>query len=997
MATRNVSLAFALALGFLVTTIVRAETAALDPRLEAAVTLYREEGAHQALPEFERLGRELGQSPRPHDQAATLHYIGECHWRLGNFREARDYLNRALALERRTGNRRGEGRTLNVLGLLAWDQGEYDEAIERFTRARSVARTLGDKKLEGASLNNLSLVYDELGDYDVSLKQYQQVLELYRDVDFLRGVGDTLGNIGGVHLLLGQFRDALGYYRQALAISERLNSKPSMSQDNGNIALCLLGLGETDEALTHFSRAIELAKQAGMRQDEAYWMRQQGNGLIRQGHYDRGLASHRAALAVYEELGAQPELAEALHDTGDLYLLLGDPDSAEQSFTRALALSHAVGLSRGITLNLTALGDIQFRRKNFDGAARLYQQARDRATASGERQLQAQSLLRLAQVHREQLRLPQAATEADQALAVARETGARPMEAEALLSRAETERRRGRTSEALQDFAAAETALGTTRDPDLLWRLLLGRARTEESSGNTRAALTSLVAAVTVIEGVRDQLQEPRFRAGFVDDKYEVYIELVRLQLQLGLTAEAFSTAERLRARNFAEQLGGRSPLLLTDADRRKEIQLQERIRQLKRSLVDEDDEAAPAQSQRTRSRFSEELLRAEREYQAFLDDRAAALSASRPADLRSSAANLQRLLREDEALVEYVVGPDRLTAFIVTASDITASATPMRLADLNARIALLRDLVQRPGDDRWLKPAASLSSVLLTPLEAIAERREIRRLYVVPHGVLNSLPFAILPVQGGQGRRLLIDRYSLAYLPAAAALRHDASVSSAPQSLLAMAPARSRLRYAPEEARFIDTLFEPHSRLLVGAGATESQFKKLAGDFTVVHFATHGVFNKANPLLSGLELEADTQDDGLLQVHEVLDLRLRANLVTLSACETALGSGYFSDFPAGDEFVGMTRAFLTAGTAAVLASLWDVDDRASVTVMRQFYERLQQSADGAGVATALADAQRHLRASNHLRHPYYWAPFVMVGSMSRTDRPAERTAGRLP
>lgn len=995
MTTHNVSVVVVLALGILLSAQLRGATPALDPRLDAAVAQYRQEGAEVALPVFERLAEELGKTARPHDQAAALHYIGECHWRLGNFREALDYLDRALAIERRTGDHTGEGRTLNVLGLLAWDQGEYDEAIERFTRARSVARTLGDRKLEGASLNNLSLVYDELGDYDVSLKQYRQVLDLYRSVDFPRGVGDTLGNIGGVHLLLGQYRDALGYYQQALVISEQLESKPSMSQDNGNIALCLLGLGETTAALRHFDRAIDLATQSGMRQDQAYWMRQKGNGLIRQGRYDRGLASHRAALAVYEILGAKAELAEALHDTGELYLLLGDPDSAEQAFTRALALSHETGLSRGITLNLTALGDLQFRRKNLDGAARLYLQARERSTDSGERQLQAQSLLRLAQVHREQRRLTQAATEADQALAVARETGARPAGAEALLSRAETRRRLGQTSEALQDFASAEAALGEIRDPDLLWRILFGRARAQESSGNARDALASLIAAVTVIESVRDQLQEPRFRSGFVDDKYEVYAELVRLQLQLGLTADAFSTAERLRARSFAEQLGGRSALLLTDVDRRKETQLQERIRQLRRALEDQDSEGEPAHSQRARHRFSEELLRAEREYQAFLDDRAAAPSAPRPAESHSSATSLQRLLRDDEALVEYVIGSDRLMTFVVTSSDIAASTTAIRLVDLNARIALLRDLVQRAGDDRWLKPAASLSAMLLKPLAGAAGRRAIRHLYIVPHGALNSLPFAVLPVGGADKHNLLVDRYTLAYLPAAAALRHDTRVTSTPRSLLAMAPARSRLRYAPDEARSIDALFEPHSRLLVGAEATESQFKKLAGDFSVVHLATHGVFNKANPLLSGLELEADADDDGLLQVHEVLDLRLRATLVTLSACETALGSGYFSDFPAGDEFVGMTRAFLTAGTNSVLASLWDVDDRAAGKLMKQFYLRLKQSADTESSADSLNSAQRELRTSTDLSHPYYWAPFVVVGEINRTTRRAELAAGR--
>ena len=997
MPARTFSLVFVLALGVFLSGRVSGETTALDPRLDAAITLYRQDGAEKALPVFERLARELGKTARPRDQAAAWHYIGECHWRMGDFSEARSYLDRALALERQSKDREGEGKTLNVLGLLAWDQGNYDHAIERFKTAGTVARVLGDKKLEGASLNNLSLVYDELGDYDVSLKQYQQVLELYRSVDFPRGVGDTLGNIGGVHLLLGQFREALGFYKQALAISERLQSTTSMSQDHGNVALCLLGLGETQAALTHFDQAIDLAKQSGMRQDQAYWIRQKANALVHQGLYDRGLENHRAALVVYEQIGAQAELAEALYDTGELYLLLGDPDSAGQYFTRALELSRATRLSRGITLNLTALGDLEFRRKSFDGAAGFYQQARQRSATSGERQLQAQSLLRLAQVHREQLKLPQAASEAEQALAIARETGARPMEAEALLARAEIERRLGRSSEALQGFTAAEVALGSSRDPDLLWRIDFGRARAQESRGDTRAALASLVSAVTVIESIRDQLQEPRFRAGFVDDKYEVYIELVRLQLQLGLTADAFSTAERLRARSFAELLGGRSPLLLSDADRRKETQLQQRIHQLQRALVDEDSTGQPAHAQRAMNRFSQELLRAEQEYQAFLDDHAAPPPAAKPADARSSAANLQHQLQDDEALIEYVVGPDRLTSFVVTARGITAGTTPLSLIDLNARIALLRDLVQRPGDDRWIKPATSLSAVLLKPLDNGGQLMGIRRLYIVPHGVLNYVPFALLPVGGADSGTLLIDKFALAYLPAAAALHGDARVGSAPRSLLAVAPARSRLRYAPEEARSIDALFEPHSRLLIGAGATESQFKKLAGDFTVVHLATHGLFNKASPLLSGLELEADAHDDGLLQVHEVLGLRLHASLVTLSACETALNSGYFTEVPAGDEFVGMTRAFLAAGTNSVLATLWDVDDHASVTMMKRFYERLKQSENGANAAAALAAAQRDLRTSKDLNHPYYWAPFVMVGSMNRTDRPAAMTAGRMP
>jgi len=144
-----------------------------------------------------------------------------------------------------------------------------------------------------------------------------------------------------------------------------------------------------------------------------------------------------------------------------------------------------------------------------------------------------------------------------------------------------------------------------------------------------------------------------------------------------------------------------------------------------------------------------------------------------------------------------------------------------------------------------------------------------------------------------------------------------------------------------------------------------------------VVHLATHGYFNKLNPLFSGVELEAGSGEDGRLEVHEILGLQMSADLVTLSACQTALGSGYFSEAPPGDDLVGLTRAFLFAGSPSVLATLWEVDDRSTLELMRAFYGGLR----GANKAAALAGAQRKLRNGNgRYRHPYYWAPFVLVG-----------------
>src|SRR5262249_20088689 len=168
---------------------------------------------------------------------------------------------------------------------------------------------------------------------------------------------------------------------------------------------------------------------------------------------------------------------------------------------------------------------------------------------------------------------------------------------------------------------------------------------------------------------------------------------------------------------------------------------------------------------------------------------------------------------------------------------------------------------------------------------------------------------------------------YGIGYLPAAAGLVYGESPGQGSKSILAMAPSNTRLRYTQQESRSVSAFFPQRRMLLLGNRATEGSFKQLAQGYDIIHLATHGYFNKANPLLSGVMLEPDAGEDGKLEVHEILGLRLKAKLVTLSACETALGSGYFTETPAGDDLVGLTRAFLFAGAPTVMASLWEVND----------------------------------------------------------------------
>jgi CHAT domain-containing protein len=242
----------------------------------------------------------------------------------------------------------------------------------------------------------------------------------------------------------------------------------------------------------------------------------------------------------------------------------------------------------------------------------------------------------------------------------------------------------------------------------------------------------------------------------------------------------------------------------------------------------------------------------------------------------------------------------------------------------------------------------------------------------LVPHGHLNYLPFAALPRSAQSGSSFLIEQYDISEIPAAALIYANppALLQPVPLRAVSFAPSAAKLKFAILEAYSVANSFTPAGIAITG-------------------IAAHGFFNKFNPSSSGLQLQPDATDDGKLQISEILSLHLNARLITLSACETALGAGEFGELPAGDEFVGLSRTFLEAGSDAVLASLWKVDDRSTLQLMNRLYHKLGRAPG----STALAGAQRDLIRSVRFKHPYYWAAFVL---MSRNSASAKATEPKI-
>jgi CHAT domain-containing protein len=539
----------------------------------------------------------------------------------------------------------------------------------------------------------------------------------------------------------------------------------------------------------------------------------------------------------------------------------------------------------------------------------------------------------------------------------------------------EVQRSRAEFDEAIEQYSNAENLQNQIRDPELGWRVLYGRGQALEAQGKTVDAISAYKNAINIIEETRSQISEERYRAGYLEDRYQVYVTMVELLLKLGKPGDAFFYSEKLRARAYFDQLGVSASVGI-DSDAQQRIrELAERIRRLRHAI--EKEYATPEKDRRGQALdlYSSELNRAEKDYQELLDDAHLNGDASMRVEAIPTISEIQRLLPPVTALIEFVVGKQSVSTLLITSNSVVGIPIQISSDSLSSRTELLRALILARSSE-WIHPAKGIFQLLFAPLGANPQLGRIRQLLIIPDGVLNYVPFAALPDARG---RFLGDQYNICYLPSAAALGREPRGNNG-RKLLAMAPSEPKLPNTAAEARSIGGMFSRDSRVVLGKAATETLFKRFAGDYDYLHLATHGSLNRNAPALSALELEPDAQNDGRLELHEVANMKLHARLVTLSACETALGRGYFTETPAGDEFVGMTRAFLGAGSDSVLASLWAVNDESTRILMVKFYRHLLRS----GGAEALAQAQREIRHGDpRYRHPYYWAPFVMVGSIN--------------
>jgi CHAT domain-containing protein len=338
-----------------------------------------------------------------------------------------------------------------------------------------------------------------------------------------------------------------------------------------------------------------------------------------------------------------------------------------------------------------------------------------------------------------------------------------------------------------------------------------------------------------------------------------------------------------------------------------------------------------------------------------------------------------QPYLDQDTALVEYYVIHGKLRVFLVTADDVQAIRLDSDMTQIQALMQRLRlNLHTVPKSplramDSLQSNAQAILHQLYEFLFAPVEERLVgySKLILVPHDALHYLPFHALH----DGVSYLIERYEISYLPSSSSLRYCQEARPAAQRSIVFGHSNgNRLPHALEEAQKIAALLS--GQVFLEEQASVANLYQAIPDCHILHFATHGDFRLDNPLFSGLALA-----DGWLTTMDIFNLRLKASLVTLSACQTGRNV-----MGGGDELMGLMRAFLSGGAASVALTLWAVEDRSTAQIMETFY---QQLVSGRGKGAALRCAQMQLIRGEHelpgappayYAHPYFWAPFFLVG-----------------
>jgi len=785
-----------------------------------------------------------------------------------------------------------------------------------------------------------------------------------------------------------------------------------------------------EDVLSRCAQLTQLATRIDDREMLTYATMMQGNAYYYLGDYFQALQYFNDALLRAKEIGAKRREGLCLNNMATVYALTANFPKARQYFSRALEFARKTGATEWEIQALTNLGNVLKDEGDYDTALDYYTRVVSKSAAGRYKYEESVASSNMAEIYQQRRNYDTASFYLKRALELARDIDDKAQQGFVLRNLGTLSQDLGRPAAAIGYLERAHQIGIDAQDMQIIWESEAGLASCYQKQGNNEAAIRHYARAIAMYDSVRQTLDIESLRNNFLEDKYEAYPSIVKLLGEAGAVAESFSFAEKYKAKSLLEIVSSARQLFnasLPDSVRTSLEDFSEKLESMHRQLSlelakpDRDSSRTFALDQ---SITTLELQRAGMIGALKKDQRAYVELSS--ADILEAGQVQHEILRNEQMLLEYVMSPTGLSVFVISRNSLKYLTLGVTRADIAEMLKKLSPIFRNNGTserpdgtifnaalaDFSVEPLHDLYTALVAPVAKHIEKAV--ELIIVPDDLLFYVPFEMLVVDMSKvthrydfdHAEFFLEKHAISYASSASLLRPDLekpimpskdifalgdpaferAAGSVSRSVLAskspdMLPADPLLRRLPNSRIEVEaigtTIRSPNNLILTGEEATEGEVKRHAGEYRIVHLATHFLADDNQPLYSRVALARDkaTAEDGSLQTYEVFNLDLNADLVVLSACNTGLGN-----LRRGEGVVGISRAFQYAGTPSLLVSLWNVDDRSTSDIMIKFYENLQA---GMRQNAALRQAKLdflHTSPSSQ-KDPFYWAPFVLLGS----------------
>jgi CHAT domain-containing protein len=975
----------------------------------------------EALELYRRAGDSRG-------EAETLNSIGEVHYLLGERQKALEKYNEALLIRRAIGDRRGEASTLFDIGLVYGALGEMRKALDKYDEALPIALAIGDRQGEATILNSMGSVYRLLGELRKALDKHSEALLIAREIGDREGEATTLNNIGTVYDSLGELRKALDKYNEALPIERLIGNRNGEANALSNMGRAYDLLGERQKALEKYSEALTIQRAIGNRRGEAITINNIGAVYQALGETRKALDKSNEALLILRSIGDRRGEAAFLNNIGRVYQALGETQKALEKFNEALPIRRAVGDRSGEVITLNSIGEIYQSLGDTRKALEIYNEVLPISQATGSRSTEGLTLHNLGMAYNSLGEAQKALDKFNEALSIRRAIGVRSEEAQTLQGIAQVEQKRGNLTQARQYIEQAinivESIRANTSSQALRASYLASRQDIYKSYIDVLMrmqmqdpAIASDALALEISERARARSLLELLTESRADLRQGVDGSLLERErsLQELLNAKASAQFTLLNRNHTPAQAEAAAKEIASVTNEYDELRTQIRARSPRYAALTQPQPLSLAEIQQQVLDPDTLLL----EY-SLGDDASYLFVVSQTsitwrqlpkrAEIEAATRRVRELLtapqpqpgdteakykaRIKEASEDYWPQAAELSRMLLgpVASQLGRKRLAIVADGALQYIPFAALPAPSPGNDGGRNSGAEPQPLFveheIVSLPSASTLATLRRETAGRKPAEKSLAVLADPVFTDDDARVRRD------VGKAGAQVETRSADSDETDVVSLQMTRSgretgvvraeagfgRLISTRREAAAISALVPERERMqaLDFEASRTTALRPELGEYRIVHFATHGMLNNIHPELSGIVLslvdKAGRRQDGFLRLQDIYNLKLSAELVVLSACQTGLGKEI-----KGEGLIGLARGFMYAGAPRIVASLWKVDDRATSELMKRFYQGML-GPEALRPAGALRQAQLSIWKEKQWREPYYWAAFVLQG-----------------